>query len=224
VTFLNLNLNLDLNLNQQRPIAELLRAHGPAWQAATRHPFLDGVREGWLPPAAFAAWLIQDYLFVADLIRFQALVLARAPRHAQAVLASGLVGLEAELGWFEDQAAAGGLALTAQRETATQDYQAALDRLAGRPVAVALAALWAIERAYLDAWRSAQPGAPRYAEFVAHWTSPPFAEYVAGLERAATVALGACGDDEQREAELAVLDVARLERAFWDLAWTDRRR
>ena len=56
-------------------------------------PFLDGVRDGTLPPAAFDRWLAQDALFVADLLRFQARLLARAPRPAQAVLAAGAVAL-----------------------------------------------------------------------------------------------------------------------------------
>jgi hypothetical protein len=46
------------------------------WAAATRHPFLDAVRDGALPPGAFATWLAQDALFVADLLVFR-----RALRH-----------------------------------------------------------------------------------------------------------------------------------------------
>ena len=30
------------------------------WSQATRHPFLDGVRDGTLPGAALGAWLVQD--------------------------------------------------------------------------------------------------------------------------------------------------------------------
>jgi thiaminase len=32
----------------------LLERHAEDWRAATAHPFLDGVREGTLPPGAFA--------------------------------------------------------------------------------------------------------------------------------------------------------------------------
>ena len=51
-----------------------------------------------LPDAAFDRWLGQDALFVGDLLTFQARLLARAPRPAQAVLAGGCVALVAELG------------------------------------------------------------------------------------------------------------------------------
>ncbi len=82
-----------------------------AWTAATRAPFLDGVRDGSLPANVLDAWLAQDALFVADLLRFQARLLARAPRPAQAVLAGGLVALVEELTWFEELAARRGLSL-----------------------------------------------------------------------------------------------------------------
>ena len=75
------------------------------WTAATRHPFLDGVRDGSLPVHALDTWLAQDALFVADLLVFQARLLARAPRSDQAVLAGGTVALVEELDWFERLAA-----------------------------------------------------------------------------------------------------------------------
>ncbi len=76
------------------------------WTAATRHPFLDAVRDGTIADDAFNRWLAQDALFVADLLTFQARLLARAPRPAQGVLAGGCVALVDELDWFEVQAAA----------------------------------------------------------------------------------------------------------------------
>src|SRR3712207_927117 len=69
------------------PVADLPSRSPDAWRAATRHPFLDAVRDGTIPVAAFDTWLVQDARFVADLLRFQARLLARAPRPAQAVLA-----------------------------------------------------------------------------------------------------------------------------------------
>ncbi|MDG4824886.1 hypothetical protein O7635_23805 [Asanoa sp. WMMD1127] len=187
---------------------DLLDRHADAWTAATRHPFLTGVRDGTLPAEAFAAWLVQDHHFVADLLVFQARLLARAPRPAQAVLAAGLVALVDELSWFEDRAAQHGLDLATAPGSATLAYRDLLGRLDAAPVPQALVGLWAIERAYLDAWTFAAPGAPAYREYVAHWTAPAFADYVAGLAAAA----GDAGDDEVFRA------VAAAETAFWDAA------
>ena len=193
------------------PVAELLQRHADAWRGATAHPFLAAVREGRIPAAAFDTWLVQDARFVADLLRFQARLLARAPRPAQAVLADGLVALVAELAWFEQQAAVRGLDLSAPALPATAAYAALLDRLDGADVPTALQALWTIERTYLDAWSAALPGAPEFREFVEHWTVPGFAGYVAGLEQAAD-AVGGPVDDA------VFTELAAAETAFWDMA------
>jgi thiaminase len=198
---------------------DLLARHPALWQAATRHPFLDALADGSLSVSAFEAWLVQDYRFVADLLAFQARLLARAPRAAQSVIAGGLVGLEAELGWFEGHAAQRGLALNVALHPTTERYRALLEDLDGAPFAAALTGLWAIERAYLDAWLSTMPGAAPFAEFVDHWTSPAFAQYVVDLERAATVALSSASAPGTARAESALVDVATLEHAFWELTW-----
>jgi formylaminopyrimidine deformylase / aminopyrimidine aminohydrolase len=192
------------------PVAELLQRHAEAWRGATAHPFLAGVRDGSVPVAAFDTWLAQDARFVGELLRFQARLLARAPRPAQAVLAAGAVSLVAELDWFDEQAAARGLDLAAPARPATRAYAALLDRLDTAEVGTALMALWTIERSYLDAWSGARPGAPAYRDVVEHWTVPGFAGYVAGLEEAADAAEP--GPDQ------VFLQVVEAETAFWDMA------
>ncbi len=197
---------------------ELLERHPTVWRGATRHPFLDAVREGTLPPRALEAWLTQDHLFVADLLVFQAQLLVRAPRPHQAVLAVGVVALEAELGWFEEKARERGLELEASRHPTTVAYRDFLIGLRYEPYAAGMTALWALERAYLDAWKSVAPGLPDYREFVEHWTTSEFADYVAGLEEAAGSALESGGQGERERAEIAFLEVARLEKDFWEIA------
>ncbi len=161
--------------------------------------------------ASFEAWLSQDYLFIADLLAFQAGLLARASRPAQRALAAGLVALEAELTWFEQSARDRGLALAGLRHPTTEAYRAALSRLLEAGEEPALTGLWALERAYLEAWRGAAPGALPYRTFVEHWTVPEFEDYVSALEELA-------GDGPEPEA--VFLEICRLEAAFWDAAWT----
>lgn len=197
------------------PVAALVESLSGDWRAATAHPFLAGVRDGSVAREGFDTWLAQDARFVADLLWFQARLLARAPGPARAVLAGGAVALVEELAWFEEQAAVRGLALEARPEPATEHYAALLRRLDNAEPGIALTALWAIERVYLDAWSSALPGAPAYRDVVAHWTTPAFAGYVAALERAAD---GALRGDQSGEAADAVRQVLAAERAFWDMA------
>lgn len=200
--------------------AELLERNREVWNGAVRHPFLDGVREGDLPAGTFETWLIQDYLYAFDLLAFQARLLARTPRPAQGVVAGGLVALEAELTWFEDKANDRGLSLDAPRHPSNAAYGDFLMDLEREPYPAAITALWALERAYLEAWRSAAPGHPDYGEFVEHWTTPEFASYVSALEDAAGAALEGASGDERERAERAFLAVARLERDFWEMAFS----
>ncbi len=198
---------------------ELAERHARTWRGATRHPFLDGVRDGELPEGAFEAWLVQDYLFVSDLLVFQSRLLARAPRPAQAVIVGGLVALEGELGWFEGLAGERRLALEVPRHPTTAAYRDLLSGLEDGPLPAGIVALWAAEQAYLDAWRSAAPGHPDYRPYVEHWTVPEFAGYVGELEKAADAALEGATEDERGGAEEAFLAVARLERDFWGMAF-----
>jgi thiaminase len=180
----------------------------PLWAAATWHPFLDAVREGTIANSAFDRWLGQDALFVDDLLTFQARLLARAPRSAQAVLAQGCVALVAELDWFDVQAARRGIDLGQPALPATLAYRELLLRLNGAPYDAAVTALWVLERVYLLAWASAVPGAFPFTAFVEHWTAPGFAAYVDALGDLAT---------PDGPADL-VRDVLRHEVAFWDMA------
>ena len=194
--------------------ASLIAAHRHQWAEATWGPFLAGVRDGSLPQTAFESWLQQDYFFVADLLRFQARLLAMAPRADQAVIAGGLVALEGELSWFESKLRKGSPG-PGQPQPATAAYRHHLARLAGRPYPPAIVSLWALEYAYLEAWRAAAPGAPRFREFVDHWTTPEFVEYVARLERAADFSLARVSESERTDAEAAFVATLALEAEFW---------
>jgi thiaminase/transcriptional activator TenA len=203
---------------------DLLARHPELWRRATRHPFLDGVRDGSLPEEAFRRWLVQDYHFVRGLLPAQAYVLAASPRPDQRVLASGLAGLAEELDWFEQHARSRGLSLEVALHPTCRAYVDFLQGLRELPYAAQITALWACERAYLDAWTSASPGAPAYREFVEHWTQPGFAEYVAGLEACARRALGSASASERATAEEAFCRVADYEAAFWEMTWEGGRR
>ncbi|BBL79511.1 aminopyrimidine aminohydrolase [Rubrobacter xylanophilus] len=197
---------------------ELLERHRDLWSGATRHPFLEGVRRGTLPRKAFERWLVQDYLFVLEGLKFQANLLARAPRRDQRLLIGGLSDLEEELGWFEEQAGRRGLDLHARPHPINAAYCGFLARLKSEAYAAGITALWALERAYLEAWRGAAPGAPEYREFVEHWSMPEFEEYVLRLEEAVDAALGEAPEEERARAGRVFPEVARLERDFWEMA------
>jgi len=192
---------------------ELVSRYPYEWRSATGHPFLEAIRDGSLPGAAFRVWLQQDYVFVADLLRFQATLLSIAPRGGQDALAAGLAALESELGWFEQQAEHMQLPLGVKRHRVTEAYRQRLLSYANDWTS-GITALWTGERAYLESWSGVAPSAPAYHEFVEHWTQPDFREYVRELE----TLVDASGGDEE-----AFLAVCKLEQDFWEMAWNSAR-
>lgn len=181
------------------------------WTAATRHPFLDAVREGTITDGAFDRWLCQDALFVADLLTFQARLLARAPCAAQGTLVGGCAALVAELDWFAEQAAVRGLDLDVPALPTTLRYRNLLQRLDDAPYPAAVTALWVIERVYLLGWTSAKSPTSPFGEFIDHWTVPDFAGYVDALGALASA-------DEHRD---LIAEVLRLEVDFWNMVSDD---
>lgn len=180
----------------------------PLWTAATHHQFLDAVREGTITDSAFDRWLAQDAVFVADLLRFQARLLGRAPRSAQSTLAGGCVALVEELDWFDVQSARRGIDTDQPVLPATLAYRDLLVRLDNAPFDAAITALWVLERVYLLAWTvAASPESP-FSEFTDHWTTPEFAGYVEALGALATPD----GHDD------LIAEVLSYEVAFWDMA------
>ena len=197
---------------------ELIAADAELWHAATHHPFLEGVRDGTLDPAAFSRWLVQDYQFALALTGVEALYLAHAPREDLGVLAQGIQAMVVELAWFEGKAAERGLDLDAPLHPTARAYVDSLQATAYGPYAVQLTALWALERAYLEAWRTALPSASAYREYVEHWTNPAYGAWVEALEGAANRVLANAGEPERD----AFRWIASYERDFWQMAYTGR--
>jgi len=196
----------------------LLTRHAGAWQAATVHPFLAGVRDGSVPADSFDRWLAQDYLFAQALVRAQSRVAAAAPIADIGLLAGGVVATVGELSWFEDMAARRGLALDAPMHPTTRAYCDFLLALTYAVYPAQITGICALERTYLESWEGARPGAPPYREFVERWTTDGFRSYVGDLQAAVDRQVEASVGDQAREAEDAFLWVTHYERSFWDMA------
>jgi formylaminopyrimidine deformylase / aminopyrimidine aminohydrolase len=196
----------------------LLTRHAAAWQAATVHPFLAGVRDGSVPADSFDRWLAQDYLFAQALVRAQSRIAAAAPFVDVGLLAGGVVATVGELGWFEEMAARRDLALDAAAHATTRAYCDFLLALTYSAYPAQITAIWALERTYLEGWEGARPGAQPYREFVERWTTDGFRSYVSGLQAAVDRQLEAPVGEQAREAEDAFVWVTHHERRFWDMA------
>ena len=199
---------------------QLLQAHQFLWQEATIHPFLAQCQTAEILPQQFNTWLVQDYLFVVEFTRMAAQLLSVAPPHHFDVLLGGLTAIKDELNWFKVKAAERQLDLSSAKQPTCVEYCHFMANLASFPYAVQATAFWAIELAYNQGWQ--QPGtmtAP-YNEFADRWGNPGFTEYVKLLEHQADEALGLASSDVQTQAEEAFIKVARLEKDFWQMAYS----
>ncbi len=200
--------------------AALIERNAELWDAATRHEFLDRVRDGTLPVAALSRWMEQDYLFVAGLTRAWGRLLVGAPQADFRLIASGIDAFTDELVWFEDRAASLAVGLDREPLPEASAYIGDLADFATSPYPVAVTGMWAIEVAYLDAWQGASGGDERFSEVVGHWANEEFAAFVAELAAVVDRELAA-SSEHHRAAEDAFAAVLSHEALFWGLAGLD---
>lgn len=199
-------------------VRELATSQPELWRRAVRHPFLDAVRDGTMPDSAFDRWLEQDRHFIEHLTRAWARVLVTAPRADLGLLAEGAASFCDELVWLEASFERRDLDAEQPELPATTTYGSWLHEVSAMPYPVALAAFWAVEAAYSEAWRSARPGAASYRHYVEHWASDTFASFVDRIEHTADAALAA-QPEHQDAATAAILTTAEHEAQFWAMTW-----
>ena len=198
------------------------------WDAYCWHPFVRGLAEGTLPPAAFRRYLVQDYLFLLHFARAEALALVKcegpaAMREKAGVIAAILDETALHLGYC----ASWGLdAAAVEREPEAAETVAytrwVMDRgLSGDilDLEVALAPCTvgygeiALRIAAHPGWR--REGNP-YESWIAMYSGDEYQALAAG----AAVRLDALGESHGGQARFAFLaegfrTAARLEAAFW---------
>jgi formylaminopyrimidine deformylase / aminopyrimidine aminohydrolase len=200
-------------------VDSLIEWHRDEWVASTSGvEFIAGARNGSLDPAAFERWLVQDRHFIDGLYTAQLRVAALATGELRRTHLHGIVALQDELDWLAERARSRGLDLDAPLVETCRAFVEYLQTLAFAPPAVAHTAIWTVERAYLDAWGAALPGAEAYREFVEHWSDPAFQYYVGELRAGANEALARASDGDHIEAERAFRRVMTFERRFWRMA------
>jgi thiaminase len=135
------------------------------------------------------------------------------------VLLNGLQALQDELQWFRAQAAERQLDLASPRQETCQIYCEFMGNLAHALYSVQATALWAIEYAYNQGWQLPGPMPAPYTEFADRWGNPGFTDYVQLLAAQADASLAQANGAEIAQAEAAFLRVAKLEKAFWQMAY-----
>ncbi|EGO03851.1 hypothetical protein SERLA73DRAFT_175532 [Serpula lacrymans var. lacrymans S7.3] len=230
------------------------------YSAATEHAFLTAAGDLSLPRSRLALWLAQDRIYAAHAYpRFIGLLIAKIPfdsaahvgagdkiegqnRHILKLLVASLENVVREVGFFDDIAkqwnleigTVGGEGRVWVERKATRDYTAEMARVASLgSLEDGLVFLWAMERAYLDAWRYVKSqlslsstsettdgqtaGAIR--ALTNNWTTPDFVDFVDELAKVMDACFVGLSGDSRNEAwaraEEIWARVVELEEAFW---------
>jgi thiaminase (transcriptional activator TenA) len=209
---------------------ELYAAARPLWDAQLAHPFVRGIGDGTLEEERFRRWVLQDYGYLIEFSRIFAWAAAKADRlEAMSWYAAALdLTLNTEMELHRRYAARFGIsAEQLEREPVWPTTRAYTDFLvrtaADGDMADLLAALLPCAWGYVHVARQLAAGAApqdqRYADWIAQYTSPEFAEAAAWLraelERAAA---GATPAKKERLKELFLLS-SRYEWQFWEMCW-----
>ncbi|WP_435127331.1 thiaminase II [Halobaculum sp. D14] len=217
----------------------LLDTAEDCWDAQKRHPFVRELADGSLDEAAFRTWLEQDYRYLLDYARTFGVLGAKADDEETMAhcfdVARSIV--EEELDLHRSFAAEFGLTeadLAAVEKSPTcVAYTNFLLRTAReRPLAVGAAAIYPCGQGYLDVAEhmaelaggdvDSAVGAGdvdhRYAPFIEKYTSDEFRDAVAWMREL----VDRCAEDApglRDEMEAAFRRSARLEHAFWEMAY-----
>jgi thiaminase (transcriptional activator TenA) len=209
---------------------ELFEAARPIWDAQLEHPFVRGIADGSLDPEVFKRWVLQDYLYLKDFVRIFAWAVAKADRLESMNWYAGVLNLtlNTEMELHRQYAARFGLTpADLERERIWPTTRAYTDFLvrtaADGDMADLVAALLPCAWGYVYIAQGMAKGQPpedaRYADWIAQYASPEFAEAAEWLRAEMDrLAEGTSLEQRKRLEELFVLS-SRYEWQFWEMCW-----
>lgn len=209
---------------------ELYEKARPIWDAQLEHPFVKGLGDGTLEVERFKRWVLQDYLYLKEFARIFAWAVAKADRLETMAWYAGVLDLtlNTEMGLHRTYAERFGITAEELESTemwpTTRAYTDFLVRTsADGDMADLLAALLPCAWGYVHIGQALAAAAPpadrRYADWIAQYASPEFADAADWLRRELDrVSAGAGPDQRRRLADLFVLS-SRYEWEFWEMCW-----
>ncbi len=220
-----------MSISTTATVSECLRARASEiWDAQHDHPFIAAIGDGTLDPERFAYFLRQDYLYLIDYARVFAFAAARAPDLATMTRFSRLLHetLESEMDLHrslvrefdsttvdldaeEKSPTTQGYTDFLLRTAATGDYAELLGAL--------LPCMWGYSELGRVLTERGRPDDPRYARWVASYSSTEFAELTSWCRQLLDVHTQGLGGAAMGRVTQAFLTSSRYELAFWEMAW-----
>lgn len=209
---------------------DLLEVGADLWTAQYKHPFVTELASGTLDEDAFFHWVEQDYRYLLDYARTFALAATTAREEATMTRLMGVAHqtLDIEMDLHREFAADYGLSPEdleqVEKAPTCVAYTNFLVRTAYEgSLPVVVAAIYPCGQGYLDVAEHAADLAERehrYTPWIDLYTSDEFREEVAELK----ALVDNCADrwpGERDAMRRAFLTSARLELAFWEMAYTE---
>ncbi|XP_047336519.1 probable bifunctional TENA-E protein [Impatiens glandulifera] len=206
------------------------KKHAAVYAAATRHPFIQSIRDGSVDLSAFKRWLGQDYVFVRSFVPFVANLLVKACKESSddddmEVILGGLASLNDEISWFKNEALKWNVSLNeVVSYQANVRYCNFLERMIGPEVdfAVAMTVFWVIETVYQESFGYCLEEGSRTPEELkeacGRWGNAGFGEYCRRLREIANRLLEKASANVVLEAEMTLLEVLEHEVQFWNMS------
>lgn len=207
--------------------------------ATVQHPFIVGCTDASVTVEEFNTWLLQDFLYVKEFLKYLGRLESVALSQHQPLLRNVIIAVEAELAWFRKRAQERGISEDVlegtQPKDTTQRYIQKMREIVPSEACYQssrslyfyqVSSLYFIEDVYCRAWRFALEQAPTglYAVFAQQWGNDDFFQYVQQLKEAAaeaiTLALNSGQEKSEVESLLAKLlqEILKIEIDFWDMA------
>ncbi|MDK2870343.1 MULTISPECIES: TenA family protein [Pyrococcus] len=202
---------------------ELLRENWDIWEKFLPHRFLIEVAENTIRRESFEKWLVNDYYFVKNALRFMALLMAKAPDYLLPFFAESIYYISKELEMFEKKAQELDVSLNEEIDWRAKSYVNYLLNVASLGSFLeGFTAFYCEEKAYYEAWKWVKEnlkGDSPYKEFINHWSSQEFGEYVKKIEEILNSLAEKHGEFERERAKEVFREVSKFELIFWDIAY-----
>ena len=214
----------------QRFTERLHQMAASVWEAQHEHPFIRGIGDGTLSLERFSYWVRQDYLYLIEYARLLALAAARAPDLVGMTRFADLARetLRTEMDMHRSYARRFGISPEEmERETKSPTCQAYTDFLLrtaalgdyAELVAALLPCMWGFCEIGQRLAERGAPDVPRYADWIAMYASPEFADLAAWCRDVVDRVAEGLPAEALDRMEGAFLTSSRYEHFFWEMAW-----
>ncbi len=204
------------------------------WEAQYQHPFVRSIGDGTLDLERFKFWIRQDYVFLTEYIRLLGIAAARSPSLGAIVKFANLLMETAtsEMNLHRAYAADFGIGLAELEAESpaptTRAYTDFLLRIAAlgdyaELVAALLPCMWGFSKIGLRLAKLPAPPDPRYAKWIAMYSSPEFAELACWCRELMDDVASGLPERQLDKLEAIFLTSSRYEWQFWEMSWKQER-